>query len=368
MPSMRARRDATTPSTSPRAMSGASGPRTSPSARLASPASRMLPMSTGGIGDMPRPSERTVATVSWKPAGRCDEETGDSWHEDDVPARRLAPAELLRDDFPDDVRDVVDRRLEEHGRKGDRDSRAARRTRACGGRPGRARPRAQPTAAAGLPSGHRLESDLCEDSPRPAQRPAARRGQARSPRRFAARVSRPTARRAGARRRQRRGADSSSSPATGYGRTTAVRAWQRTERPRCRSPGCTLDDNRATSAITALAAQPRRPSVDPAGLGRRRLRPGPSARPAGCGMPPTNNRATSEIRASSATATRRPSIRLSSFCCTISSTVRRGTRASVSAASRSSFRHERSPAGELSLRLRDDPLGNARVVLDAGDE
>jgi hypothetical protein len=61
-----------------------------------------------------------VAAVAWQPDGCGDEQPREARYENDVPPGRLAPAELFRDHVPDEVDQIVDRRLEEHGRKRDR--------------------------------------------------------------------------------------------------------------------------------------------------------------------------------------------------------------------------------------------------------
>ncbi len=46
--------------------------------------------------------------------------------EDHVPPGRLAPVQPVGNDLPDEVDDVVDRRLEEDGRDGDREAEESR--------------------------------------------------------------------------------------------------------------------------------------------------------------------------------------------------------------------------------------------------
>ena len=65
------------------------------------------------------PLERGMPAVPREPQGGDDEHPCERRHEHDVPPRGLAPAELLGSPFPDQVREVVDRRLEEDG--GERD-------------------------------------------------------------------------------------------------------------------------------------------------------------------------------------------------------------------------------------------------------
>ena len=68
------------------------------------------------------PLERGMPAVPREPQGGDDEHPRERRHEHDVPPRGLAPAELLGSPFPDQVREVVDRRLEEDGGERDGDA------------------------------------------------------------------------------------------------------------------------------------------------------------------------------------------------------------------------------------------------------
>ena len=67
----------------------------------------------------PETFQRRVTAVAGQPNGRGDQQSGEPGYEDDVPPGRLAPAELLGDDVPHEMDDVVDRGLEQHGRERD---------------------------------------------------------------------------------------------------------------------------------------------------------------------------------------------------------------------------------------------------------
>ena len=57
--------------------------------------------------------------MAGQPNGSRDQQPRKPRYEDDVPPGGLAPAELLRDDIPHQVDDVVDRGLEQHRRERD---------------------------------------------------------------------------------------------------------------------------------------------------------------------------------------------------------------------------------------------------------
>ena len=107
-------------------MSGASGPSTSPRPRVARPASRMLGSSIGLNRRRRDPLERRVAAVAREAQAQRHEHARERRHEDHVPPGRLAPVQPVRNDLPDEVDDVVDRRLEEDGRDGDREAEESR--------------------------------------------------------------------------------------------------------------------------------------------------------------------------------------------------------------------------------------------------
>ena len=54
------------------------------------------------------PFERAVATVAGQPQRRGHENPRQTRHEHDVPPGRLAPAEPIRDDLPDEVNQIVE--------------------------------------------------------------------------------------------------------------------------------------------------------------------------------------------------------------------------------------------------------------------
>ena len=64
--------------------------------------------------------ERRMAAVTRQPQGQGDEHACDARNEHDVPGWRLIPVEPMRNDFPDEMDDVVKRGLEEDGRDGHR--------------------------------------------------------------------------------------------------------------------------------------------------------------------------------------------------------------------------------------------------------
>ena len=66
--------------------------------------------------------ERRVASVAGKPDEERDQDPREPGDGDDIPARRRAPVELFRYPLPDDVRHVVDERLEENGRERNREA------------------------------------------------------------------------------------------------------------------------------------------------------------------------------------------------------------------------------------------------------
>jgi hypothetical protein len=57
-----------------------------------------------------------MATVTRQPQGQGDEHACDPRNEYDIPGWRLGPVEPMRNDFPDEMDDVVKRSLEEDGR------------------------------------------------------------------------------------------------------------------------------------------------------------------------------------------------------------------------------------------------------------
>lgn len=61
-----------------------------------------------------------MPTVPWEPHRRCDEDTGDPGNENHTPGRRRTPVQPMGNDLPDEVDDVVNRRLEDDGCDGDR--------------------------------------------------------------------------------------------------------------------------------------------------------------------------------------------------------------------------------------------------------
>ena len=72
------------------------------------------------------PLERRVAAVAREAQEQRHEHARERRHEDHVPPGRLAPVQPVRDDLPDEVDDVVDRGLEEHGRDRDREAEESR--------------------------------------------------------------------------------------------------------------------------------------------------------------------------------------------------------------------------------------------------
>ncbi len=75
----------------------------------------------GVHGPHAEPFERRVSSVAGEPDEERDQDPGESRDGDDIPARRRSPVELFRYPLPDDMRHVVDERLEEHGRERDRE-------------------------------------------------------------------------------------------------------------------------------------------------------------------------------------------------------------------------------------------------------
>ena len=72
------------------------------------------------------PLERRVAAVAGEAEAQRHEHAGERRHEDHVPPGRLAPVEPVRNDLPDEVDNVVDRRLEEDSRDRDRKAEESR--------------------------------------------------------------------------------------------------------------------------------------------------------------------------------------------------------------------------------------------------
>ena len=63
-----------------------------------------------------------MAAVSWKADRGSDEHSREAGDQDDVPRWGLAPVEGVGNLLPDELYDVVDRRLEERGGEGDGDT------------------------------------------------------------------------------------------------------------------------------------------------------------------------------------------------------------------------------------------------------
>ncbi len=107
-------------------MSGASGPSTSPSAEGRQAREQDAGQLDGLNWRRRDPLERRVAAVAREAHEQRYEHARERRHEDHVPPGRLAPVQPVRDDLPDEVDDVVDRRLEEDGRDGDREAEESR--------------------------------------------------------------------------------------------------------------------------------------------------------------------------------------------------------------------------------------------------
>ena len=139
-------------------MSGASGPRTSPSAEGGERGQQDARELDRANRRHAQTLERRVAAVSWKADRGSDEHAREAGDQDDVPPGRLAPVEGVGNLLPDELDDVVDRRLEERGGEGDGDTEERCEDRVSAGTPPRADPRAELTAVgSGLTGNSRLE-------------------------------------------------------------------------------------------------------------------------------------------------------------------------------------------------------------------